>query len=1248
MDVDALLGPPPEEEAPRRAGRPLPPVTGIRTNASGVPVPMMAMERDAEWNEQGEQPDEEPAPAPRLSKPRVSKVSADNDVAPVGAGEEGETAMVQMEVAPSEAVNEPTTAPVEEEQPTSPRPLPMLPQGAMPPASDETAPQEAEQPMEIIMPAPPPAVILPPGASSPEEAHLAALDAEVAALSGATGAAPAGNADDTVPMPYRVSAAGKGSGAADVDSCSIRDTLMDTDPELRRLEQEAAAAAAAAEVARVAAEQARKAAQDARQMAETRRAEPVTFVPIMPLDNAVMTDLETQQPEDVSVSDAQDMAVAAPAAAAEEPGTESQLPVAPGSPADYSSETPTFAVSSSMVSNLSAAVDDLPLVPKPKQPLPAMAFATPTPASSAVVVAPPRPGAADAGSRMLMIRFGAVNGGEDDEDAGQASMGSTAQAAAAQLPVVPLGCTEYALAQLPDGRVVTSGKGLLAHVWDVNSGKAALQLMGHTQRVWCVSAAAATSHNVILTGSWDATIRVWNAAKGVCQATWSGHTDKVWALTLLPGSSLCVSASWDGTCRVWDLDTVEPHVSPGSPRPERHPRVGAPPLIAICSKHEGAVLSMAALDSTRFASGGADGCVRLWYAVDGTCLAQLEGHTGPVCALAFLPLSQLLVSGGHDCTIRVWDVPAGASGDGIRKAPVRVLTNHSDVITCVIALPDGRVASGGADGAIWLWSVDPDAPMSAPPACLKGHKGAVTALALVSDTLLASGDTEHQLLHWDLSRAEGAQLVRMQHTTSTGASSAWMTNSSAQTPSFVAAVAAPGAPSSGRWAFTIPKSSTGIASMKADTSAALDGSLRLKFLPPPHEEQPKPSRAGSPVRGRASPPPKSPAPLAITASEQQGGAEEAPVEKVNSVHTVITLTDGRVAVTAADEDICVFTPATGALSCTLRGHTARVWCLAEMVQPDGEQSGGRANIRVASGSWDGTIRLWQMLVGGDGDGSATCTAVLEGHTDRVWTLTVLNPRTLVSGSWDGLLRVWDVTDPFQPACVHVLCPTPSISGDEDSAEATPCRIWCAAALGHEHLVCGSADGSQSVWNAITGDCVHTLSAGAAAGGHVGPVSALAALGGGRHVSGGWDGTVRVWHAQKGVCERILAHEPRSKVTALAPLGMGRIAVSTSDGIIRVWDAPKGQLMHVLSDHTPGWVTYLAATPDGHLVSGGADNCVRVWDPLVGRCVRCVPALEETHVPCFAPRGAAGRLTTGRCCFTLPPGETAVVEVTDFV
>ena len=63
-------------------------------------------------------------------------------------------------------------------------------------------------------------------------------------------------------------------------------------------------------------------------------------------------------------------------------------------------------------------------------------------------------------------------------------------------------------------------------------------------------------------------------------------------------------------------------------------------------------------------------------------------------------------------------------------------------------------------------------------------------------------------------------------------------------------------------------------------------------------------------------------------------------------------------------------------------------------------------LRLASGSMDGSVRVWDLAAGG------TALFVLEGHTSLVYALTAFaDPATgetrLVSGSVDKTLRVWD-------------------------------------------------------------------------------------------------------------------------------------------------------------------------------------------------------------------------------------------------
>jgi WD40 repeat protein len=132
-------------------------------------------------------------------------------------------------------------------------------------------------------------------------------------------------------------------------------------------------------------------------------------------------------------------------------------------------------------------------------------------------------------------------------------------------------------------------------------------------------------------------------------------------------------------------------------------------------------------DSTRLASGGDDGTVRLWDPKDGQLQRILLGHAGKITCLAWSPDGKTLASGSDDTTVRLWNADTGKLQHALAK--------HTGPIRALAWSDDGKtLASGSADRSVRLW----DTATGESRRIFDVHKDEVVDVAWPSDKLLVS------------------------------------------------------------------------------------------------------------------------------------------------------------------------------------------------------------------------------------------------------------------------------------------------------------------------------------------------------------------------------------------------------------------------------------------------------------------------------------------------------------------------------
>jgi WD40 repeat protein len=541
--------------------------------------------------------------------------------------------------------------------------------------------------------------------------------------------------------------------------------------------------------------------------------------------------------------------------------------------------------------------------------------------------------------------------------------------------------------QTADGRLLALPCGKTVVLYDTATGAVVRILTGHTAQTHVGDFTADGKR--FACGSMSGAIKVWDVATGKEELSFQDGANDVWGTLFSPDGKQLVTGTAQGPVKVWDAASGK--------------------AVKTLGQHEGGATFLAFnAAGTRLATAGVDGLVKVWDWPSGELLRTLEGHPDKIQDLAFSADGALLASGSQSRVV-VWDVATLQPRHTLETAGGGLLGFTPDGRTLVAGphnFPEGQkraftrwdVKTGTAlptwdvpgprdvmvgrlsrDGrTVYLMSyLPPEARLGAYDAATgadrfpgrfpdQGHEGPVCAVAFSPDGhSLASGGRDGRVCLWDLATSPGGARAPLP----------WLTGHALQV-------------------FAVTFSPDG----QLLASSSIDGTIRLSD-----------AATGGVVQQLAIGPPPTPAPLAfspdgetLAAGDASGrinlwvvktGQPKEPLRgHVGFVHAVAFSPDGRWRASGGlDQSVQLIDRASGTRVHTFRGG-AIVTCLA--FSPDSQ------TLAAASGGPGPSVRLWDL--------ATRAERGVTGDTGRVLGLA-FHPEgnQVATGSLDGTARLWD-------------------------------------------------------------------------------------------------------------------------------------------------------------------------------------------------------------------------------------------------
>lgn len=344
-----------------------------------------------------------------------------------------------------------------------------------------------------------------------------------------------------------------------------------------------------------------------------------------------------------------------------------------------------------------------------------------------------------------------------------------------------------AVAVLEDGRIVSGSADRTVRLWnpsDKESTKGEIILI-HTSSV---TAIAALQDGRIVSWSENAEVKVWHPTRGRDATDNNPYEDVTEKLrdnvlaVFVRKDGTVIWGNKDGEIKRWNpssydevhklYEFLHPITAVGALNDGRHVVVASEDgKVRICCTEEcsedtiysglpsGAAVAVAVQN-------GSDWCI-VWGGKDNTVKRCSKGfetqvigrHSEPITALIVLGDGRV-VSGSADAKVKLWNRSDSQNGARIANSQAREIlrVESPHTFTSVAVMEDGCVVAGSSDWKVTLWN-----PANGNKKQMDAHKGKINALAVLRDGRVISGGEDKKVILWDPKSENPPQQIGEKH-----------------------------------------------------------------------------------------------------------------------------------------------------------------------------------------------------------------------------------------------------------------------------------------------------------------------------------------------------------------------------------------------------------------------------------------------------------------------------------------------------